>query len=185
MRQSALRKSFIGALVLASAALGSAAAQGQVIGDSPQALDLVDNAAYFGDNLEDGNSGATFADRFTFTVDEALGVNIDAIVGSVSRSAGIGLDITGLWIYDGNDTLVSTGAALRSGALDVWTVAGDGLAAGDYYLRVDGNVVSSEGASFGGAVMLAPVPEPGTYGMMLGGLGALGFLARRRQAKRG
>jgi hypothetical protein len=29
--------------------------------------------------------------------------------------------------------------------------------------------------------MLAPVPEPETYGMMLAGLGVLGFLARRRK----
>ena len=185
MRKSVLRHSLIGAVVLASAAFGSTAVQAQVIGNSPQALDLVDDSAFFGDSLEAGNSGATFADRFTFTVDEALGVNVDAIVGSVSRSADVGLDITGLWIYDGNDTLVSTGTSLQTGAVDVWTVAGDGLTVGDYYLRVEGNVVSSEGASFGGAVMLAPVPEPETYGMMLGGLGILGFLARRRQSRRG
>ena len=183
MRKPTLRSSLLAAVVLAGASLGSAA-QAQVIGNSPQALDLVDDSAFFGDSLEEGNSGATFADRFTFTVDEALGVNVDAIVGSVSRTAGVGLDITGLWIYDGNDTLVSTGTSLQSGAVDVWTVAGDGLAVGDYYLRVDGNVVSGEGASFGGAIMLAPVPEPETYGMMLGGLGILGFLARRRKTRR-
>lgn len=68
--------------------------------------------------------------------------------------------------------------------VDVWTVAGDNLGAGDYYLRVNGTIVSDDGASFGGAMMLMPVPEPGAYGMMLGGLGILGFLARRRQAKR-
>ncbi|MDN4059896.1 FxDxF family PEP-CTERM protein [Massilia sp. YIM B02769] len=170
---------------MAGASLASTAVQAQVIGDSPQALDLVDNSAFFGDSLGEGNSGATFADRFTFTVDDALGVNVDAIVGSVSRSADVGLDITGLWIYNGNDTLISTGTSLQTGAVDVWTVAGDNLVAGDYYLRVDGNVVSGEGASFGGAVMLAPVPEPETYGMMLGGLGVLGFLARRRQSRRG
>jgi hypothetical protein len=45
-------------------------------------------------------------------------------------------------------------------------------------------MVSNTAASFGGAVMMAaPVPEPETYGMMLGGLGLLGFLARRRKAK--
>jgi len=31
-------------------------------------------------------------------------------------------------------------------------------------------------------VALAPVPEPETYAMMLGGLGLLGFMARRRKA---
>jgi hypothetical protein len=28
---------------------------------------------------------------------------------------------------------------------------------------------------------LAPVPEPATYGMLLGGLGLLGYMARRRK----
>jgi len=185
MRKSFLRSSLFAAIVVGSASFGASAVQAQVIGNSPQALDLVDDSAFFGDSLGAGNSGATFADRFTFTVDDALGVNVNAIVGSVSRAADVGLDITGLWIYNGNDTLVSTGSALQSGAVDVWTVAGSNLVAGDYYLRVDGNVVSGEGASFGGAIALAPVPEPETYGMVLGGLGVLGFLARRRKARQG
>jgi hypothetical protein len=66
--------------------------------------------------------------------------------------------------------------------MDVWTLSSDNLAAGDYYVLVSGNLVSDTSASFGGAVMLAPVPEPETYGMMLAGLGVLGFLARRRKA---
>jgi hypothetical protein len=41
--------------------------------------------------------------------------------------------------------------------------------------------MSAEDASYAGHLTLAPVPEPATYGMMLGGLGVLGFLARRRK----
>ena len=51
-------------------------------------------------------------------------------------------------------------------------------------VQVRGNMVSNTSAAFGGAVMLAPVPEPETYGMMLGGLGILGLLARRRRPVR-
>jgi hypothetical protein len=181
-----MKKSLIAAIVLAGASFGSTAVQAQVIGDSPQALDLVnDTAAFFGDTLGEGNSGSTFADRFTFTIDSTVGINVDAIVGSVSRTPDVGLDITGLSLYDGNDNLLSQGTALQSGATDVWRVAGGNLSSGDYYLRVNGTMVSNDAASFGGAVMLMPVPEPETYGMMLGGLGVLGYLARRRKAKQG
>lgn len=176
-----MKKSLIAAAVLASASFGSWAAD---ISSMPQALDLVDNSAFFGDSFDAANSGNTFADRFTFTVSGTVGQNLDAIVASVSRSADVGLDITGVWLFDGNDTLLSQGMSLQSGATDVWTVAGGNLSAGDYYIRVNGNLVSDDGASFGGAMMLMPVPEPGTYGMMLGGLGILGYLARRRKAKR-
>jgi hypothetical protein len=42
---------------------------------------------------------------------------------------------------------------------------------------VNGNV-----ASYGGTIdVAAPVPEPATYGMLIGGMGVLGFLARRRK----
>lgn len=44
---------------------------------------------------------------------------------------------------------------------------------GNYYLQVSGRVVGNTAGSFGGAVMLAPVLEPETYGMMLDGLGVL------------
>jgi hypothetical protein len=192
-----MKKSLIAGIVFATATFGSSAVMAQAtpaatIGTTPQVLDLTDGSGFFGDTFAMNNNGATFADHFTFSVTGTTTSNFDAIISSISRSADTGLDISGLSLYRVGggtgtggtlgDTLVSSGSSLQSGSMDVWTLSSDNLAAGSYYVLVSGNLVSDTSASFGGAVMLAPVPEPETYGMMLAGLGVLGFLARRRKA---
>jgi PEP-CTERM motif len=37
------------------------------------------------------------------------------------------------------------------------------------------------GGSYGGNVVLTPVPEPETYALMFAGLGIVGFVAARRR----
>ena len=180
-----MKKSLIAAaVVFATMSFGSAAMAQTTVGTTPQVLDLTDGSGFFGDTFAAGNSGASFDDHFTFSVEGTTGWTFDAIISSISRSADTGLDITGLSLYSASgDTLITQGTQLQSGSIDVWTLSNDSLAAGDYYLAVSGNMVSAGAASFGGAVsMAAPVPEPETYGMMLAGLGVLGFLARRRKA---
>lgn len=54
------------------------------------------------------------------------------------------------------------------------------LPAGNFSLTISGTA-GPGGASYGGNIVATPVPEPETLAMMLAGLGALGFLARRRQ----
>lgn len=54
--------------------------------------------------------------------------------------------------------------------------------AGAYKFFVAGFATGSMGGSYGGVLQsVTAVPEPETYAMMLAGLGALGFLARRRR----
>jgi hypothetical protein len=179
-----MKKSLIAAaVVFATASFGSVAMAQTVVGNTPQVLDLSDGSAFFGDTFAAGNAGATFDDHFTFSVTGTSGWNFDGIVASISRSADTGLDITGLSLYTSGNTLVSAGSQMSSGIFDIWTLSSSNLSAGDYYLAVSGNLVSDNAASFGGAVSLAaPVPEPETYGMMLAGLGVLGYMARRRKA---
>ncbi|WP_229483678.1 FxDxF family PEP-CTERM protein [Massilia horti] len=167
---------------MASASFASSGAMAQTtIGNSPQALKLIDNTAFFGDTFAANNQGNVFADKFTFSIGAGMNQNLDAIVSSISRDRSTGLDISGMALFGATDNLISRGVSQHSGAADVWTLRSDNLAAGDYYILVRGTMVGNAGASFGGAVALAPVPEPETYGMMLGGLGILGFLARRRK----
>jgi hypothetical protein len=195
-----MKKSLIAGIVFATATFGSSAVMAQttpVVGNTPQVLDLTDGSGFFGDTFAMNNNGATFADHFTFSVTGTTSSNFDAIISSISRTADTGLDISGLSLYrvgggtgtgtggTAGDTLVSSGTSMSSGQMDVWTLSSDNLEAGNYYVMVSGNLVSDTSASFGGAVMLAPtapVPEPETYGMMLAGLGVVGFLARRRKA---
>ncbi len=177
-----MKKSMIAAIVMATASFGSSAVMAQeTIGNTPQTLEMIDHSAFFGDTFEMNNDGNMFADQFTFSVEGEMGMNFNSIVSSISRSADTGLDITGMALYGSDDTLISEGMSVHTGAMDVWTLSADNLMAGDYYIQVSGTLVSDSAASFGGAVALAPVPEPETYGMMLGGLGILGFLARRRK----
>ncbi|MES3024952.1 MAG: FxDxF family PEP-CTERM protein [Pseudomonadota bacterium] len=169
-------KSLLAAVVVAGASMASSFASAADIFE----LDVLDNSAHFGSTFAMDNEGQTFSDRFVFEI-ENRPANLDAIVSSISRAADMGLDITGLNLYRDNGALVATGTASQTGATDVWTVSTDNLTRGSYYLAVSGNMAGDTGGSFGGAMMLAPVPEPATYGMLLGGLGLLGFMARRRK----
>ena len=174
-------KSLLAALVLATASFGAPTAFAADISTPPQALSLVGTSAFFGDSFAMNNNGDTFMDHFTFNVTGTKPTSLDAIVSSISRTASTGLDITGLSLYTSGGSLLTSGVMSSSGARDIWTLSADSLAAGSYYLQVSGSLVSNTSGSFGGSIMLNPVPEPETYGMMLAGLGVVGLLARRRK----
>jgi len=81
-----------------------------------------------------------------------------------------------------------TGPGLGSGLAgtpsgDTFIFSPMSLVAGNYTLQVVGTITGTTGASFGGTISaaVAAVPEPETYGMMLAGLGLVGFMSRRRK----
>jgi hypothetical protein len=55
-------------------------------------------------------------------------------------------------------------------------------AAGSYFFEATGTGTGTDGGRLSYTASAVAVPEPQTYAMLLAGLGAIGFLARRRRA---
>lgn len=173
-------KAVLSAIVLAGAALTSQLTLAADVSHAPVALSLLDGTSDFGASFAAGNNGNTFADQFTFSM---TGQNdVDSLVSSISRSAVTGLEIDSFDLYQSGDVLVAVGTMLQSGSIDLWSLMASNLAPGDYYVQVSGSLVSDGSGSFGANLNITPVPEPETYGLMLAGLGVLGFLGRRRRS---
>ena len=170
------------ALLFAGAALFAQVAQAVVVDiSSPsRAITLSSNGSVnFGDKFKNKQKSNTFSDKFTFTTTGLT--NVDLIVTSTSTSSLNGLNLTGLGLYNAQGQ-VAAGAQLLTGMEDKWNLSFNHLAAGSYFFKVSGDMVSNTGATFAAnGHILAAVPEPETYAMLLGGLAMLGFVARRRK----
>ena len=81
-------------------------------------------------------------------------------------------------LFDFDDTFVSSSSTPGGASLGLSVSA---KPAGDYYINVTGVTTAPLGGIYTGAISVTAVPEPETFAMMLAGLGALGFLARRRR----
>lgn len=108
-----------------------------------------------------------FFDTYTFTLDDAATVFGGAFAFGVTNFSAV--------LQDATFATVGTDADPADG------FSFEGLAAGDYALSFLG--FSDTGGAYGGVVsaVAAPVPEPETYAMLLAGLGAIGFMVRRRR----
>ena len=177
--------SFVTAALLLAAPMLDAAAKD--ISSPVQTITLKtgENSLSFGDNFANAVAGDTFSDRFYFSLASTADITSNAT--SNAAKAGTGQDLLGYGIYSAvTNELVVAGTKVfvnKFGTLDKWSVLADDLAAGNYYFRVDGKLLSS-GASFAGngviTVSALPVPEPATPAMLLGGLAILAVAARRK-----
>lgn len=106
-------------------------------------------------------------DTFSLSINGAAFATSAVPVGHVATSPNAGLDFDAAW----NNASFSRGTFLLSSP-GTYTVTGSLLQS----VGFDGEALNATV----GAVMLAPVPEPTTYVLMLAGLGLLAVGARRR-----
>jgi hypothetical protein len=126
------------------------------------------------------NGGNTFSNKYEFTT--LMAGTLSGGIQAIGGGNGKGLDITDFSLYNAGG-LVLAGTQLSSGVADFWTFTADNLAAGTYYVQVGGSIAGNGATHYNDNLAQAPVPEPETYAMMLGGLGLLGFAARRKAKK--
>ena len=166
----------LAAIVLAGAALAPLTYAADV-SQPEQAISLMDGTGVFSHLIASGNMGNTFSDRFDFS---ATAGTLGSVVSAISPPPVDGIAITGFSLYNSGGLSMS-GTKLLNGSVDVWTLSTSHLVPDNYYLLVSGTLLSAAAASYSGSITVTPVPEPEAYAMLLGGLGMLGFLARRRK----
>ncbi len=137
-----------------------------------------------GDNLVMNTlvTGATGALSQTITFSVASGVNafVGDAVWQISTATGTGPRLTGvnIDIFNSVNALVASDTFLGTlGGFAVSSFA-SAITPGTYRLVATGTGVRDSVLD----VSLSFVPEPGTYVLMLAGLGMVGFMARRRAA---
>ncbi len=136
-------------------------------------LNLIDNTV---DTQVVGiGAPGTFGDLFNFTLAEDLVVNqvLDSL-GDFGVPNSIGFSL-----YDTNGIVfVAEAVPGFDGKLRIEDVL---LSAGSYATYVTG-IMNGPFGGYAFSTSVSPVPEASTLAMMLGGLGLVGFMARRRKA---
>ena len=164
-------------VVLAAASLTAHATAPVNIGHTTTIV-LDDDNSTFGNTFAAGNSGRAFLDVFNFTIsgNSTLGASLTS-----TMSGKHDLNITSFGLYL-NNVLVAPGHQISTGKVESWTLDALAPTQGLYSFRVGGRVLGQAGVSYSGDAYVTAVPEPETYGMVLGSLAVFGLVARRRKS---
>lgn len=132
------------------------------------------------------NDGSAISFSFSLASDAYLRVIDSGLNGDVFSviDNGVALGATSSPVDPGTVYLGSTDTDLNNAFAGTnFSKATFLLSAGNHVITglvVPGTSAIGEGYSTVGAIMLTPVPEPETYGMLLAGLALIGAIARRR-----
>jgi hypothetical protein len=155
------------------------------------AIDTVVNLS--GGTVGAGTFGATrtgtFSDNFTFSTGSVASF-FSSSVTSINLMGQQDLTFTNVSLRTGAGfgTTVANFAVSQTGAIELRVLPAEVginpnpvlLANTAYAIHVEGTSSGGIGA-YAGTLNVMPVPEPGTYALMLAGLGCVGFMARRRK----
>jgi hypothetical protein len=160
---------------LAALALLGAACTSSFADTTTSPLDISSGNALFGRNNAMGN----FVDNYTFNL-----ASSSFLTSSVSSSASGAqdLDFTSIVIQNAASVVVASFSGNFGNDMnEFYALSQVQLAPGSYHLMVSGlNSVSQ--ASYAGTMAVTAVPEPASGALIMGGLGLVGFIIRRRRA---
>jgi len=160
-----MKKVLFGLMLLAGISAGSASAATYNLGT------LATGDTVFGSY----NVGAgLFSDKVNFSL--ASGANLEGSVGNLELTLGSkvieNISNLNVALYNSSGTQLGSGTDVTLSGLQP---------AGNYYAVISGTGTGTKGGIYAGAFSVSAVPEPSTWGMLLMGLGLVGFTMSRRK----